>query len=135
MTSLSLLLSVTLSHSSVLIQCAIALVCSSRARTTRLVLAAVNSYCGFMSVFQPSSFLFSKSKSARRVRWVGGYLTTGHDNDDEQEDDADNDAHSHLHVLPPHLLAYSIRSAAEAVGLGREMVGLVLQIVQPLATF
>lgn len=77
--------------------------CSSRARTTRLVLAAVNS--------------------------------TGHDNDDEQEDDADNDAHSHLHVLPPHLLAYSIRSAAEAVGLGREMVGLVLQIVQPLATF
>lgn len=54
--SLSLLLSVTLSHSSVLIQCAIALVCSSRAHTARLVLAAVNSYCGFMLVFQPSSF-------------------------------------------------------------------------------
>lgn len=54
--SLSLLLFVTLSRSSVLIQCAIALVCSSRARTARLVLAAVNSYCGFMLVFQPSSF-------------------------------------------------------------------------------
>lgn len=109
--------------------------CSSRAHTTRLVLAAVNSYCGFMLVFQPSSFCFQNRTLPARVRWVGGYLTTGHDNDDEQEDDADNDAHSHLHVLPPHLLAYSIRSAAEAVGLGREMVGLVLQIVQPLATF
>lgn len=54
--TLSLLLCHSLSHSSVLIQCAIALVCSSRARTTRLVLAAVNSYCGFMLVFQPSSF-------------------------------------------------------------------------------
>lgn len=36
--------------------------CVPLARTTRLVLAAVNSYCGFMLVFQPSSFCFQNRK-------------------------------------------------------------------------
>lgn len=60
-------------------------------------------------------------------------LTRRYDNDDEQKDDANDDAHPHLHILPPHLLSYSVGATAEAVGLGREVVGLVLQIIQALA--
>lgn len=36
--------------------------CAPLVRTTRLVLAAVNSYCGFMLVFQPYSFCFQNRK-------------------------------------------------------------------------
>jgi hypothetical protein len=85
-------------------------------------------------------------------------LLTGRDDDNQyQNDDARNEAHAHLHVLlpdkavslhalnqgswpgcqthlPPHLLANAIRAATEAVGRCREIVGLVLQSVKPLAS-
>jgi hypothetical protein len=60
--------------------------------------------------------------------------TTGDDDDDQQEDDADDQAHSHLHVLPPHLLADSVGATSEALGRNSQVVGLVLQTVEALAT-
>jgi hypothetical protein len=60
--------------------------------------------------------------------------TTGDDDDDEQEDDADDQAHSHLHVLPPHLLSDSVGATSEALGRDGQVVRLVLQTVEALAT-
>lgn len=60
--------------------------------------------------------------------------TTGDDDDDQQEDDADDQAHSHLHILPPHLLADSVGTASEALSRDGQVVGLVLQTVEALAT-
>lgn len=60
-------------------------------------------------------------------------LTTRHNDDDQQDDDAHDDAHAHLHVLPPHLLAHAVGAPAETVGLRRQVVRLVLQVIEPLA--
>lgn len=62
-------------------------------------------------------------------------LTTWNNDDQQQDNDANDDAHSHLHVLPPHLLANTVGTAAKAVGLCGEVVGLVLQAVEAFATF
>ena len=55
------------------------------------------------------------------------YLTGGYNDDDEKNDDAYDYAHSHLHILPPHLLAYSVGTTTEALGGYRKVVGLVLE--------
>lgn len=57
------------------------------------------------------------------------------DNDKDQDDDnTSHDAHPHLHVLPPHLLPYTIRTTTETLGRLSEVISLVLEIVQPLTT-
>lgn len=58
----------------------------------------------------------------------------GHNDDHEEEDDADDNAHAHLHVLPPHLLSDAVGAAAEALRRHCEVVGLVLEGVEALAT-
>lgn len=43
-------------------------------------------------------------------------LHTHGDNDDDQQDsDTDSYPHPHLHILPPHLLSYTVRTAAETL--------------------
>lgn len=37
------------------------------------------------------------------------------DDDDDKDADTDGDNDSHLHVLPPHLLAYAAGTAAETL--------------------
>lgn len=43
-------------------------------------------------------------------------LDDRHDDDDDKDADTDSDDDSHLHVLPPHLLAYAVGTAAETLG-------------------
>lgn len=43
-------------------------------------------------------------------------LDDRNDDDDDEHDDADADDDPHLHVLPPHLLADAVGTAAEALG-------------------
>ena len=59
---------------------------------------------------------------------------TGNDDNGQQDNDTDNDAHAHLHVLPPHLLAYEVGSATEALRRSGKVVGLVMQSIQALTT-
>lgn len=61
-------------------------------------------------------------------------LTRWHNDHHQQNDDANDNAHPHLHVFPPHLLPHPVGAATEAVGLRRKVVGLVLQVIKPLAT-
>jgi len=56
------------------------------------------------------------------------------DDDENQNDDAGDEAHSHLHVLPPHLFADSVRAASEALRGNSKVVCLVLKSVKPLAS-
>ena len=60
--------------------------------------------------------------------------TSGNNNDEDEDDDAGNQAHSHLHILPPHLLPDSIGAATETLGGDGQVVGLVLEVVEALAT-
>ena len=53
-------------------------------------------------------------------------LTGRYNNDNKQDDDAGNEAHAHLHILPPHLLAYAVGAPSEALGGHGKVVGLVL---------
>lgn len=62
-------------------------------------------------------------------------LTTRHNDDNKQDNDADDDADAHLHILPPHLLAHPVGAAPETLRRRRQVVGLILQIVEPLAAF
>lgn len=57
-------------------------------------------------------------------------LTRRNNDDDEEDDDADNQAHAHLHVLPPHLLAYTVGAPSEALRGDGKVVGLILQRVE-----
>ena len=57
-------------------------------------------------------------------------LTRRNNDDDEEDDDADNQAHAHLHVLPPHLLAYAVGAPSEALRGDSKVVGLILQRVE-----
>lgn len=59
---------------------------------------------------------------------------TRYDDDQDQDNDAGNDAHAHLHVLPPHLLADTVGAPTETLGRNGQVVCLVLQIVDSLAT-
>lgn len=59
---------------------------------------------------------------------------TRYDDDQDQNNDAGNDAHAHLHVLPPHLLADTVGAPTETLGRYGQVVCLVLQIVDALAT-
>ena len=61
-------------------------------------------------------------------------LTGRNDDDENQDNDTTNQARSHLHVLPPHLLADSVGATAEALGRDGQVVGLILQGIQALAT-
>jgi hypothetical protein len=61
-------------------------------------------------------------------------LTSRYNNDNEQNDDSCNQAHSHLHVLPPHLLANSVGTTAEALSRDCKVVGLVLEGVETFTT-
>ena len=61
-------------------------------------------------------------------------LTRRHDDDNQQDDDADDDADAHLHVLPPHLLAYAVGATAETLRGRRQVVGLILQGIEAVAT-
>ena len=60
--------------------------------------------------------------------------TSGDNNDEDEDDDAGNQAHSHLHILPPHLLPYSVGTATETLSGDGQVVGLVLEVVEALAT-
>ncbi len=73
------------------------------------------------------------SKDAK-LRMAKKEKHTGNDDNGQQDNDTDNDAHAHLHVLPPHLLAYDVGSATEALRRGDKVVGLVLQSIQALTT-
>lgn len=70
-----------------------------------------------------------KTEESKQVRH-----TTRNDDDDEQKNDADDQAHSHLHVLPPHLLSDSVGTTSEALRRDSQVVGLVLQTIEALAT-
>ena len=61
-------------------------------------------------------------------------LTRGNNNDQNENDNADDQAHAHLHILPPHLLADSVGAATEALSGDGQVVGLILQGSQALAT-
>ena len=61
-------------------------------------------------------------------------LTRGNNNDQNENDNADDQAHAHLHILPPHLLADSVGTATEALSGDSQVVGLILQGIQALAT-
>lgn len=61
-------------------------------------------------------------------------MLTRYDDDQDQDDDAGNDAHAHLHVLPPHLLANPVGAPAEALGGCGQVISLVLEVVDALAT-
>lgn len=61
-------------------------------------------------------------------------LTNRDNNNYQQDDDTNNQAHAHLHVLPPHLLADSVGSPAETLRRDGQVVGLVLQGIESLAT-
>lgn len=60
--------------------------------------------------------------------------TSRNDNDNKEDDDAGDQTHAHLHVLPPHLFPDSVCSPPESLGGDREIVGLVLQGIEPLAS-
>ena len=60
-------------------------------------------------------------------------LTAGDNDDEQQDDDAHDDPDPHLHVLPPHLLAYAVGAAAEALGGLVQVFGFVLELVDVLA--
>lgn len=62
------------------------------------------------------------------------YLTGGNNDDNKENDDARDYTHSHLHILPPHLLAYSVGTSAEALGGYGKVVGLILKGIETLAT-
>lgn len=54
-------------------------------------------------------------------------LLTSRDDDDEQQNDDTNDqTDAHLHVLPPHLLSYSVGPSSESLRRDCQIVGLVL---------
>ena len=75
-----------------------------------------------------------RGASFRKVideRW----LTTGDDDNEQKNDDANSETDSHPHVLPPHLFSDPVGAATEALGRVGEVVGLVLQAVEVLATF
>lgn len=57
---------------------------------------------------------------------------TGNDNNGQQHNNTDDDTHTHLHVLPPHLLAYTVGSTAETLSRLCKVVGLILERVQAL---
>jgi hypothetical protein len=83
--------------------------------------------------------MIGKRHSERKVRYPNSASLAGgddsrNDDDEQQDDDADNQTHAHLHVLPPHLLAYTVGSAAEALGRNCQVVGLVLERIEALAT-
>jgi hypothetical protein len=60
---------------------------------------------------------------------------TGRNNDDKEKNyDANNQADAHLHVLPPHLLSHSVGAASEALSRDGEVVCLILQRVESLAS-
>ena len=61
-------------------------------------------------------------------------LTGRNNNNNQQHNDTNNDPNPHLHILPPHLLAYSVCASAEALGGNGEVIGLVLECVKPLTT-
>ena len=61
-------------------------------------------------------------------------LTRGNNDDQSEDNNADNQAHAHLHILPPHLLADSVGTATEALSGDSQVVGLILQGIQALAT-
>jgi hypothetical protein len=69
--------------------------------------------------------LSAREKSAR---------TGWHNNDNQEDDDSDNQTHAHLHVLPPHLLSDSIGATTEALSRDCQVVGLILQRIQSLAS-
>lgn len=58
----------------------------------------------------------------------------GEDDDQQQDDHTNNDADAHLHVLPPHLLSYSVGTTAETLGRLGKVVSLVLESVQAFTT-
>ena len=61
-------------------------------------------------------------------------LTSWDNDDNEKNDDTSDQTHAHLHILPPHLLANSIGTSAETLGGNSEVIGLVLQVVEILAS-
>lgn len=85
-------------------------------------------------------FLVAKTRSrSSKLVVLGGKstlcsLTRGNHDDQDENDDADDQPHPHLHVLPPHLLADSVGATAEALGRDGQVVGLILQGIQALAT-
>jgi hypothetical protein len=46
----------------------------------------------------------------------------GHDDDDEDDNDGDANNDAHLHIFPPHVLAYTVRSTAEALCGDRQII-------------
>jgi len=57
-----------------------------------------------------------------------------HNNDEDENDDASDEAHAHLHVLPPHLLANPVRTTTESLSRDSQVVGLILEGIETLAT-
>lgn len=55
-------------------------------------------------------------------------------NNNKKDDDSNNQAHSHLHILPPHLLSYSVGPTAETLSGHGEVVGLILKGIETFAT-
>ena len=82
-----------------------------------------------------SSFvLLSLIPTATRLRCPKAEDLTGHDNNNQKDDHANGQAYAHLHILPPHLLADSVGTATEALSGDSQVVGLILQGIQALAT-
>lgn len=73
-----------------------------------------------------SDLLFDGKTKEERTSW--------NDDDNNQDDDDSNQTNAHLHVLPPHLFPYPIRTPAESLSGNSQVVGLVLQGVEAFAT-
>lgn len=69
-----------------------------------------------------------------RIKMVNKRRTGWDYDDDEQDDDADDEPYAHLDVLPPHLLPDAVGSPTETLSRDGEVVCLVLQGVQVLAS-
>ena len=108
--------------------------CSYRTRARvarwRVTSALKRPLCRFVSKVIPRTLL-SHPGAPHYV----AVLTRRHNNDHQQDDDTNDNAHPHLHILPPHLLSHAVGAASEAIRLGSESIGLVLQAVEALAAF
>jgi hypothetical protein len=58
------------------------------------------------------------------------------DNDNSNKDyDTEDEAQPHFHVLPPHLLSYSVCTPPEALCRVRQVICFILELVQVLSSF
>lgn len=91
----------------------------------------------FIRSYGRIKFFTAFQKPMRMLQAILLFLRNDYwDNDDSNEDDdADNQAYSHLHILPPHLFSYSVGTTPKALRGVRQVICLILELIQVLASF